>query len=44
MLNETRRDTAYLRCTRAAWDSNLSRYRRLPVTECGGYEQREGKP
>ena len=43
-LNETGRGTAYLRCTRAAWDITLSRYPRLPVTECGGYERREGKP
>ena len=43
-LNETRRGTAYLRCTRAAWDVALSRYPRLPVTQCGGYEQREEKP
>ena len=43
-LNETRRGTAYLRCTRAAWDITLSRYPRLPVTQCGGYERREGKP
>jgi hypothetical protein len=43
-LNETRRGTAYLRCTRAAWDIALSRYPRLPVTQCGGFEQREGKP
>ena len=43
-LNETGRGTAYLRCTRAAWDIALSRYPRLPVTECGGYERREGKP
>jgi hypothetical protein len=43
-LNETRRGTAYLRCTRAAWDSTLSRYPRLPVTQCEGYERREEKP
>ena len=43
-LNETRRGTAYLRCTRAAWDITLSRYPRLPVTQCGGYERREAKP
>jgi propionyl-CoA synthetase len=43
-LNETRRDTAYLRCLRAAWDSTLSRYPRLPVTQCAGFERREEKP
>jgi hypothetical protein len=36
-LNETRRGTAYLRCTRAAWDASLPRYPRLPVAECHGY-------
>jgi hypothetical protein len=43
-LNETRRGTSYLRCTRAAWDVTLSRYPRLPVTQCGGFERREGNP
>ena len=38
-LNETRRGTAYLRCTRAEWDAALPRYPRLPVTECPGFEQ-----
>jgi len=37
-LNETRRGTAYLRCTRAAWDTRLPRYPRLPVTQCVGFE------
>jgi propionyl-CoA synthetase len=37
-LNETRRGTAYLRCTRAAWDTRLPRYPRLPVMECVGFE------
>ena len=37
-LNETRRGTAYLRCTRAGWDDRLPRYPRLPVTECPGFE------
>jgi hypothetical protein len=37
-LNETRRGTAYLRCTRAAWDSRLPRYPRLPVTQCVGFD------
>jgi hypothetical protein len=39
-LNETRRDTVYLRCTRAAWDGRLARYPRLPVTECPGFDRR----
>ena len=43
-LNETQRGTAYLRCTRAAWDIALSRYPRLPVTHCGGFERHEKKP
>lgn len=38
-LNETHRGTAYLRCTRAAWDASLPRYPRLPVTACTGYEK-----
>ena len=38
-LNETNRGTAYLRCTRAAWDERLPRYPRLPVTECVGFER-----
>jgi hypothetical protein len=37
-LNETQRGTAYLRCTRAAWDARLPRYPRLPVTACPGFE------
>lgn len=37
-LNETRRGTAYLRCTRAAWDERLPRYPRLPVAACPGFE------
>jgi hypothetical protein len=37
-LNETRRGTVYLRCTRAAWDSRLPRYPRLPVTRCVGFD------
>ena len=40
-LNETRRGTAYLRCLRAEWDSDLPRYPRLPVTQCAGFDQRE---
>ena len=39
-LNETRKGTAYLRCTRAAWDSRLPRYPRLPVTDCPGFDRR----
>jgi len=38
-LNETRRGTAYLRCTRAEWDAALPRYPRLPVTDCAGFDQ-----
>jgi len=38
-LNQTRRGTAYLRCTRAEWDPALTRYPRLPVVECAGFEQ-----
>jgi hypothetical protein len=38
-LNETNRGTAYLRCTRAAWDDRLPRYPRLPVSECIGFEK-----
>jgi len=39
-LNQTRRDTVYLRYTRAAWDAALDRYPRLPVTQCEGFERR----
>ncbi len=39
-LNETRRGTAYLRCTRAEWDPALTRYPRLPVAACPGYQPR----
>ena len=42
-LNETRRGTAYLRCTRAAWDDRLTRYPRLPVRECAGFDE-TGEP
>jgi len=38
-LNETRRGTAYLRCTRAGWDDRLPRYPQLPVHDCVGFEQ-----
>jgi len=41
-LNETNRGTAYLRCTRAAWDDRLPRYPRLPVTDCPGFEEPTG--
>jgi hypothetical protein len=37
-LNETRRGTAYLRCTRAAWDTRLPQYPRLPVAQCVGFD------
>jgi hypothetical protein len=43
-LNETRRGTAYLRCMRAAWDSRLLRYPRLPVAECVGFDPLSGSP
>lgn len=43
-LNQTRRGTVYLRCTRAAWDTTLPRYPRLPVAECAGFERREDEP
>lgn len=41
-LTVTKRGTAYLRCTRAAWDTRLVKYPRLPVRSCVGYEQRQG--
>jgi len=41
LLNETRRGPVYLRCSRAAWDTALPRYPRLPVTQCPGFERRE---
>lgn len=34
----TNRGTAYLRCTRAAWDDRLDKYPRLPVIGCTGFE------
>ncbi len=34
----TNRGTAYLRCTRAAWDDSLVKYPRLPVIGCVGFE------
>jgi hypothetical protein len=37
-LNETRRGTVYLRCTRAAWDPTLARYPRLPIVQCPGFQ------
>jgi uncharacterized cupin superfamily protein len=40
LVNVTRRDTAYLRCARAAWDDRLVRYPRLPVRECAGFTSR----
>jgi len=40
-INETRRGTAYLRCTRAEWDDRLVRYPRLPVSECAGFDPRD---
>ena len=38
----TNRGTAYLRCTRAAWDDRLEKYPRLPVTRCAGFEPAAG--
>lgn len=37
-LNTTKRGTTYLRCTRAKWDDRLTRYPRLPVLHCPGFE------
>jgi hypothetical protein len=37
-VKETNRGTAYLRCTRAAWDDRLDRYPSLPRTDCVGFE------
>ena len=34
----TNRGTAYLRCTRAAWDDRLVRYPALPMASCVGFE------
>jgi hypothetical protein len=42
LVNGTNRGTAYLRCTRAAWDDRLVKYPRLPVLGCGGYEPASG--
>lgn len=41
-VNRTRRGTAYLRCLRAAWDERMTRYPRLPVTTCVGFERGTG--
>jgi hypothetical protein len=38
LVKGTNRGTAYLRCTRAAWDDHLQKYPRLPVTGCIGFE------
>jgi hypothetical protein len=38
-VKETNRGTAYLRCTRAAWDDRLARYPSLPRTDCVGFEE-----
>jgi len=43
-LNQTRRGTAYLRCTRAEWDPALTRYPRLPVTDCAGFSESAADP
>ncbi len=39
----TNRGTAYLRCTRAAWDASLVKYPRLPVIGCVGFEPSDGE-
>ena len=39
----TNRGTAYLRCTRAAWDDSLVKYPRLPVIGCVGFEPADGE-
>ncbi|MBE7162555.1 MAG: hypothetical protein INR72_15055 [Williamsia herbipolensis] len=39
-LNETRRGTTYLRCTRAAWDERVPRYPPLPRLDCVGFTAR----
>ena len=36
------RGTAYLRCTRSAWDERLPKYPRLPVRDCPGFERADG--
>ena len=41
-VRETNRGTAYLRCTRAAWDDRLARYPSLPRTDCVGFEEAGG--
>jgi len=41
-VKETNRGTAYLRCTRAAWDDRLARYPSLPRTDCAGFEEADG--
>lgn len=38
-INQTRKGTAYLRCTRAEWDKALPRYPRLPVLTCTGFDR-----
>jgi propionyl-CoA synthetase len=43
-VKETRRGTAYLRCTRAAWDPRLAKYPALPVLSCVGFEPVEDEP
>ncbi|MBA2694318.1 MAG: hypothetical protein ACR2FV_06095 [Ornithinimicrobium sp.] len=37
-VNQTRRGPAYLRCLRAAWDERMTRYPRLPMARCPGFE------
>ena len=44
LVKGTNRGTAYLRCTRAAWDASLDKYPRLPVTGCVGFEPASESP
>ncbi len=43
LVKSTNRGTAYLRCTRAAWDDSLVKYPRLPVIGCVGFEPADGE-
>ena len=41
-VKATHRGTAYLRCTRSAWDERLPKYPRLPVRDCPGFARADG--
>jgi hypothetical protein len=41
-VKATHRGTAYLRCTRSAWDERLPKYPRLPVQDCPGFARDDG--